>query len=78
MDDLFTIHHEMGHITYFMEYSQQPGVLRGGANSAFHEAIGDTMSLSAMTANHVRSVGLLNDSHAGSDPTRPIEGKGSR
>jgi len=32
-----TIHHEMGHIQYFMAYSDQPGVFRTGANSGFHE-----------------------------------------
>ena len=32
-----TIHHEMGHIQYFMAYSDQPGVFREGANSGFHE-----------------------------------------
>ena len=39
-DDFGTIHHEMGHIEYFMEYSEQPAIFRNGANAAFHEAIG--------------------------------------
>ena len=38
--DLSTIYHEMGHIVYFMAYSNQPAIYRGGANTAFHEAIG--------------------------------------
>ena len=37
--DLQTIHHEMGHIEYFMEYSKQDMIYRQGANSAFHEAV---------------------------------------
>ena len=40
MDYLQTIHHEMGHIEYFMQYRNQPTVFRTGANAAFHEAIG--------------------------------------
>ena len=30
--DLVTIHHEMGHIEYFMEYKKQPFVFREAAN----------------------------------------------
>ena len=32
MEDLITIHHEMGHIEYFMQYKNQPTVYRDGAN----------------------------------------------
>jgi hypothetical protein len=32
-DMFYTIHHEMGHIEYFMAYSKQPAVFRTGANS---------------------------------------------
>ena len=32
MTDLFTIHHEMGHIEYDLFYRYQPWVFRGGAN----------------------------------------------
>ncbi|XP_052286831.1 angiotensin-converting enzyme-like [Dreissena polymorpha] len=59
MDSFETIHHEMGHITYFMAYQDQPTVYRDGANSGFHEAIGDTISLSAMTRQHLER--LLGD-----------------
>jgi peptidyl-dipeptidase A len=46
--DFYTIHHEMGHIQYYMSYNrQQPYVYRDGANSAFHEAIGDTIGMYA-------------------------------
>ncbi|CAF4154828.1 unnamed protein product, partial [Rotaria sordida] len=40
----YTVYHEMGHIEYYMAYSKkQPFVYRSGANSGFHEAIGDTI-----------------------------------
>ena len=32
MEDLIVVHHEMGHIAYFMEYKDQPIAFRGGAN----------------------------------------------
>lgn len=31
-DDLYTAHHEMGHIQYFLQYKNQPIVYRTGAN----------------------------------------------
>lgn len=37
--------HELGHIYYFKSYVSQPRLFRAGANSAFHEALGDTMTL---------------------------------
>ena len=54
-----TIHHEMGHIQYFMEYQHQPIEFRDGANAGFHEAIGDLISLSVMTPTHLKAIGLL-------------------
>ena len=32
MEDLNTIHHEMGHIEYYIQYKHQPSVFRAGAN----------------------------------------------
>lgn len=58
-----TIHHEMGHIQYFMEYRNQPVVFRDGANQAFHEAIGDTISLSVNSNKHLKAVGLIPEDH---------------
>ena len=47
-DHFYSIHHEMGHVEYDMAYAKhQPSVYRSGANSAFHEAIGDTIGLHA-------------------------------
>ncbi|KAM6291936.1 angiotensin-converting enzyme 2 [Porphyrio hochstetteri] len=59
MDDFLTAHHEMGHIEYDMAYSKQPYLLRGGANEGFHEAVGEIMSLSAATPQHLKSLDLL-------------------
>ncbi|NXE03964.1 ACE2 enzyme, partial [Lophotis ruficrista] len=59
MDDFLTAHHEMGHIEYDMAYSVQPYLLRGGANEGFHEAVGEIMSLSAATPQHLKSLDLL-------------------
>lgn len=60
MSDLVTVHHEMGHIQYYMEYSVQPPVYREGANPGFHEAIGDLIALSVGTPKHLSKIGLLN------------------
>uniref|UniRef100_A0A8C5T554 Angiotensin-converting enzyme n=1 Tax=Malurus cyaneus samueli TaxID=2593467 RepID=A0A8C5T554_9PASS len=59
MDDFLTAHHEMGHIEYDMEYAVQPYLLRSGANEGFHEAVGEIMSLSAATPQHLKSLDLL-------------------
>ena len=32
MDDLITIHHEMGHIQYYLQYKNQPSLFQSGAN----------------------------------------------
>ncbi|RWS31612.1 hypothetical protein B4U80_04606 [Leptotrombidium deliense] len=59
MDNLIKIHHEMGHIVYYMLYKDQPFVFRDGANPAFHEALGDVIALSVSTPDHLKKVGLL-------------------
>ena len=59
MDDLLTIHHEMGHIQYFLQYKDQPISFRDGANIAFHEAVGEVMTLSVATPTHLQKIGLL-------------------
>ena len=45
-DDFVTVHHELGHIYYFLAYRKQPFLFRNGANDGFHEAIGDAIALS--------------------------------
>lgn len=32
MDKLVTIHHEMGHVEYYMQYNDQPLIFQDGAN----------------------------------------------
>eukprot|EP00058_Branchiostoma_floridae_P009194 XP_002594682.1 hypothetical protein BRAFLDRAFT_104841 [Branchiostoma floridae] len=59
MIDLVTIHHEMGHIEYFLQYKHHPVPFRGGANPGFHEAVGDLLALSVSTTRHLQSIGLL-------------------
>lgn len=59
MDDLITVHHEMGHVQYFLQYKDQPVSFRDGANPGFHEAIGDVLALSVSTPKHLKSIGLL-------------------
>ncbi|XP_059147214.1 angiotensin-converting enzyme-like [Physella acuta] len=59
--DFSTVHHEMGHIQYFLQYKHLPSVFRDGANPGFHEAIGDTISLSVDTQAHLKSVNLIKE-----------------
>lgn len=61
MEQLFTVHHEMGHIQYYLQYKDQPVSFRSGANPGFHEAIGDVLSLSVSTPSHLQKIGLLSD-----------------
>jgi peptidyl-dipeptidase A len=67
--DFITIHHEMGHIEYFLQYKGQPVAFREGANPGFHEAVGDTLALSVSTLDHLYKVGLIDepDNDADSD-----------
>uniref|UniRef100_A0A8C9T065 Angiotensin-converting enzyme n=1 Tax=Scleropages formosus TaxID=113540 RepID=A0A8C9T065_SCLFO len=64
MDDLITVHHEMGHVQYFLQYKEQPISFREGANPGFHEAIGDVMALSVSTPMHLHSIGLLDNAES--------------
>ncbi|XP_053309980.1 angiotensin-converting enzyme [Spea bombifrons] len=61
MEQLFTVHHEMGHVEYYLQYKDQPVTFRRGANPGFHEAIGDVLSLSVSTPGHLKTIGLLNE-----------------
>jgi peptidyl-dipeptidase A len=57
-EDFAVIHHELGHIYYDMAYRKQPWLFRAGANEGFHEAIGDTVTLS-VTPRYLHQLGLL-------------------
>ncbi|MBI4444909.1 MAG: M2 family metallopeptidase [Acidobacteria bacterium] len=56
-----TTHHELGHIYYFLAYSnpEVPLMLREGANRAFHEAVGDLISIAARQIPYLKQVGIL-------------------
>ena len=60
-EDFQTIHHELGHIQYFMQYKDVPMVFRDGANDGFHEAIGELMSLALSTPKHLYTLGLIDE-----------------
>jgi hypothetical protein len=62
MQDFITIHHELGHIQYDINYKELPITLREGANPGFHEAIGDVLSLSVATPKHMAAIGFMNAS----------------
>ncbi|XP_046530239.1 angiotensin-converting enzyme isoform X2 [Equus quagga] len=59
LEQLSTVHHEMGHVQYYLQYKDQPVSLRQGANPGFHEAIGDVLALSVSTPTHLYKIGLL-------------------
>jgi peptidyl-dipeptidase A len=57
-EDFRTIHHELGHNYYQRAYNQHSYLYRNSANDGFHEAIGDTLSLS-ITPKYLVQIGLL-------------------
>jgi peptidyl-dipeptidase A len=59
-EQLGTLHHELGHIYYYMMYKDQPSTFKGGAHDGFHEAIGDTIVLS-MTPSYLKEKGLIDE-----------------
>ncbi len=61
-NDLITVHHEMGHVEYFIAYQNQPYAFRNGANPGFHEAIGDTVALSVESPQYLKKIGILEES----------------
>lgn len=59
-DSLFTIHHELGHVYYYLMYNALAPIFQQGAHDGFHEAIGDTITLS-LTPEHLKKIGLVKD-----------------
>ena len=57
-EDFQVVHHELGHAYYNLMYAKQPPRFRDGAIDAFHEAVGDTMALSA-TPGYLKQIGLV-------------------
>lgn len=56
-----TSHHELGHIYYYMMYSNPdvPNLLREGANRAYHEALGSLMGFAAMQQPFLAGLNLV-------------------
>ncbi|MBT8327235.1 MAG: M2 family metallopeptidase [Bacteroidia bacterium] len=56
-----TVLHELGHIYYYMTYTNDsvPIILRGGANRAYHEAMGTLIGLASMQQPFLEGVGLM-------------------
>lgn len=56
-----TANHELGHIYYYITYTNKdvPPLLRGGANRAYHEAIGSMMGMAAMQKPYLVGRGLI-------------------
>lgn len=66
-EEFKVIHHELGHIYYFLAYRKLPHLFQTGANDGFHEAIGDTVALS-ITPDYLKKIGLRDtDVPAGND-----------
>ncbi len=58
-EDFSVIHHELGHNFYQRAYNlKQDFLYRSSANDGFHEAIGDTISLS-ITPKYLKEIGLI-------------------
>ena len=58
LEEFKTIYHEMGHVYYYLWYKDQPYMFQNGAHDGFHEAIGDTVTLS-MTPAYLAKIGLV-------------------
>lgn len=56
-----TVLHELGHIYYYKTYStsEVPIILRGGANRAYHEAMGTLIGMASMQQPFLEGVGLM-------------------
>ncbi|MFQ5708616.1 MAG: M2 family metallopeptidase [bacterium] len=56
-----TAHHELGHIYYYIEYSNPdvPLLLRAGANRSYHEGMGDLMAIASSQRPYLEQSGLL-------------------
>lgn len=56
-----TTHHELGHIYYYMSYTnpEVPPLLRSGANRAFHEGVGSLLGMASMQKPFLEGVGLI-------------------
>lgn len=58
LDDLVTVHHELGHNYYNQYYTSLPVLFQNSAHDGFHEAIGDAVALS-ITPGYLQDLGLI-------------------
>jgi peptidyl-dipeptidase A len=65
-EDLITIHHELGHIYYYLYYYNLPVLYQDGAHDGFHEAIGDALALS-VTPGYLKKIGILDKEPKGDE-----------
>lgn len=65
--------HELGHIYYYMSYTNDsvPIILRGGANRAYHEAMGTLIGLASMQPPFLKQYGLISEDEQ-IDPTQQL------
>ncbi len=58
-----TSHHELGHIYYYIEYTNPnvPVLLRRGANRSYHEGMGDLMEMAALHRSYIEQRGLVKE-----------------
>ncbi len=58
-----TSHHELGHIYYYIEYTNPdvPLLLRRGANRGYHEGIGDLMAIASSQRPYLQQLGLMQE-----------------
>ncbi|XP_052212999.1 angiotensin-converting enzyme-like isoform X2 [Dreissena polymorpha] len=66
-DSLSTIHHEMGHVQYYIEYNHQPFLFRNIPNPGFDEGVADIVSLSFLTPEHLKLIGLIQELPRGTE-----------
>lgn len=64
-----TVLHELGHIYYYITYSNNdvPLILRGGANRAYHEAMGSLIGLAALQKPFLQNFGLIDKDFQSND-----------
>lgn len=73
-EQLTTLHHELGHIYYYLMYKPLPPLYKSGAHDGFHEGIGDTLELS-MTPAYLKELGLVDDFEQSEEATINLQMK---
>ena len=70
-----TVHHELGHVYYYINYTNDsvPPILRGGANRAFHEAMGSMIGMAAMQKPFLQGKGLLAQDSKSNDTQKLLQ-----